>query len=91
MGNLLVKFTLSVAVRYSIVTNGHSAVLGTKVGCLWVTLFGSSGCSASFTDILIGCGHSQVTGLLRVYNSSDAPKCMTDDLVGTNCSLVLWL
>ena len=79
------------AVGYTVVTDGHSAILGTKVGCLWVTLFGSSGCSASFTDILIGCGHSQVTGLLHVYNSSDAPKCVTDDPVGTKLSQVLWL
>jgi hypothetical protein len=72
-------------------THGHSAILGTKVGCLWVTLFGSSRCSVGFTDTLIGFGHSRVTELLYVYNFSDAPKCVTDDPVGTKCSQVPWL
>ena len=91
MGNLMVKLTLFVIVGYSVMTDGHSAVLGTKVGCLWVTLFGSSGCSVGFRDTPIGFGHSRVTGLLHVYNSSDAPKCVTDDPMGTRCSWVLWL
>ena len=72
-------------------TNKHSAILGTKVGCLWVTLFGSSGCSMGFIDTSIGFGHSWVTRLLRVYNSSDALKCVMDDPVGTKCFRVLWL
>ena len=91
MGNLLVKLTLSVTVGCSVMTDRHSAVLGAKVGCLWMTLFSSSECSTGFTDAPIGFGHSRVTGLLHVYNSSDAPKCVMDDLVGTKCSRVLWL
>ena len=79
------------AIGYSVMTEGHSVVLGTKVGCLWVTLFGSSGCSAGFTDTSIGFGHSRVIGLLHVYNSSDASMCVTDHLVGSKCSRVLWL
>ena len=78
-------------VGYSVMIDGHFAVLGTKVGCLWVTLFSSSECSVGFTDISMGFGHSRVTRLLRVYNYSDAPKCVTDDPVGTKCSRVLWL
>ena len=66
-------------------------MLDAKVGCLGLTLFGSRGCSVGFTDTPIGFGHSWVTGLLRVYNSSDAPKCVTDDPVGTKLSQVLWL
>ena len=61
------------AVGYTVVTDGHSAILGTKVGCLWVTLFGSSGGSTGFTGTPIGFGHSRVTRLLYLYNSSDAP------------------
>ena len=91
MGNLLVKLTLSVPVGYSVMTDGHSALLGTKVGCLLVTLFSFSECRMGFTDTSIGFGHPQVTGLLRVYNSSNAPKYVTDDPVGTKYSWVLWL
>ena len=54
-----------------------------------MTLFGSSGGYAGFTGTPIGFGHSQVTGLLHVYNSSDAPMCVTDDPIGTKCSRVL--
>ena len=36
--NLLVKLTLSVTVAYSVLTGGQSAVWGTKVGCLLLTL-----------------------------------------------------
>jgi hypothetical protein len=69
----LVKLTLSVTVGYSFMTDGHSIVLGTKVGCLWVTLFGSSGCSVGFTDTLIGFGHFRLLGY-SVYIISRMPR-----------------
>jgi len=52
---------------------------------------GSGGCSAGFTDAPIGFGHSRVTGLLYVYNLSDAPAWVTNDPIGTRCSRVLCL
>jgi hypothetical protein len=37
-------------------------MLDAKVGCLGLTLFGSSGCSVGFTDAL-GFGYSRITRL----------------------------
>jgi hypothetical protein len=64
-------------------------VLDAKVGCLGLTLFGSSGCSAGFTDAPMGFGYSWGTRLLGAYNSLDIPMCVTDDPVGSKCSRVL--
>jgi hypothetical protein len=66
-------------------------LLDAEVGCLWLALFGSGKCFVGFTDALMGFGCSRVTGLLGVYNSSNTPTCVTNDLVGTKCSQVLWL
>ena len=53
--SLLIKLTLYVKVGCSVLTDGHSIVLGTEVGYLWLTLFrlwrmlhGVHGCSNRF-------------------------------------------
>ena len=66
-------------------------MLDAKVGCLGLTLFGSSGCSVGFMDAPMGFGYSWVTVLLGAYNSLDTPTCVMNDLVGSKCSWVLWL
>jgi hypothetical protein len=66
-------------------------MLDVEVGYLWLTLFGSSGCSVGFMDAPMGFGCSRVTRLLGVYNSSDTLMCVIDDPVGTKCFQVLWL
>jgi hypothetical protein len=46
-------------------SDGRSAMRDVEVGCLWLTLFGSSRCFAGFTNAPMGFGCSRVTGFTR--------------------------
>ena len=56
--NLLNNLTLSVYCRTLRPTDGHSAVLGVEVGCLWVGLVQVGGYSVEVTDTPVGSGLS---------------------------------
>jgi hypothetical protein len=60
-----------------------------RVGSFWATLFGSSGCTVGSWILQCVFGYSRVTGSLCFYGSSDVPKYVIDDPVGTMCSRVL--